>query len=105
MSLFNQMPKTSKKLVLVSATSMSMTKATKKDKVILEKIPYIHYPLCFCKDKKNKVQTLINSGNKINIMNLRHIAKIGLKICSTNIKAQKIDDSILQTSKIVWESF
>lgn len=95
------MPKTSKKLVLVSATSMSMTKASKEDKIILEKIPCIYYPLCFCKNKKNKVQTLINSGNKVNTMNLRHIAKIDLKVRSTNIKAQKIDGSILQTSKIV----
>lgn len=53
----------------------------------------------------NKVQALINSGSKINAMTLAQILKLGLKICHTNIRAYKIDDSILKIFEIVITSF
>ena len=44
-----------KKLVSVSTTSASMIEADKEDKIILERVSCVYYPLCFRKDKKNKV--------------------------------------------------
>ena len=81
------MPGTFKKLVLVLATSASITKASKEDEVILERVPCIHYSPCFRKNKKNEVQALIGSDNKINTMTLIYAAKLGLKVRHTNIKA------------------
>ena len=38
-------------------------------------------------------------------MILGYASKLGLKVCSINVKAQKVDDSILKTFKIVLDSF
>ena len=43
-----------------------MTEASKEDNVvILDKVPYIHYLLYFCKDKKNEIWALIDFGSKV----------------------------------------
>lgn len=44
-----------KKLALVLAISVPMTKTSKKDKINLIKVLYIYYPLQFYKNKKNKL--------------------------------------------------
>lgn len=64
-----------------------MTKASKEDTVVLEKVLCIYYPLFFCKDKKNKLRTLINLGSKVNAMTLMDALKLGFKIRRTNVKA------------------
>lgn len=84
---------------------MPMIEANKKNKMFLEKVLCIYYLLRFRKDKKNKIRALINLSNKINAMILGYIEKIGLKIRSTNIKAQKIDGSIIDIFEIVFASF
>lgn len=48
---------------------------------------------------------MINLGNKINTITLAYAAKLGLKIRKTNIKAQKIDNSTLETFEIVLANF
>lgn len=48
---------------------------------------------------------MINSGSKVNAMTPIYIAKLGLKIRKTNIRAQKIDGSILNTFGIVLADF
>lgn len=64
-----------------------MTKACKENNnVILNKILYIYYLLYFYKEKKNKMQVLINSGTEINIIILVHILKLGFRVCRTNIR-------------------
>lgn len=78
--VFHQVLKTFKKLVSVLTTSMLITKASKKDKIVLKKIPCIYYLLHFCKDKEKKMQALIDSGSKVNIMTLMHTLKLGLKV-------------------------
>lgn len=45
-----------------------MTEASKEAKVIFVRVAYIHYTLHFYKDKKNKMQALIDSNSKINII-------------------------------------
>lgn len=80
------MPKTFKKLVLVLATSAPMTKASKKDELMLERVPCIYYSFRFQKDNA-EVKALINSSNEVNAMTLTHIAKLGLKVYHTNVGA------------------
>ena len=59
-----------KKLVSVSATSTSMTGASKEaleQEGALERVPCIHYLVQFKKDmSKAQVQALIDSGSEVN---------------------------------------
>ena len=90
-----------KKLVLVLATSTSMTDA-REEALVLKYIPYIYYPIRF---KKNKVQALFNSSSEVNAMTLPYISKLGLRAYHINIRAQKIDGSTFQTFGMVLASF
>ena len=78
-----------------------MTKASKKN-VILDRITYICYLIWF---KKNEVQTLIDSGSEINTMILAYALKLSFKVRRTNVKAQKIDNSTLETFGMVLTNF
>lgn len=85
--LFYQiLPGIFKKLISVLATFLSITEANKEDEIVLKKIPYIHYLLCFCKDKKNKIQALNNSVSEINPMILAYILELGFKVRQSNVK-------------------
>lgn len=103
--LFKCLLETFKKLISVLTIFILITKASKKDKMILEKIQYIYYLLYFRKDKKNEEQALIDLDSKINAIILTYIAKLGLKIRRIDIKAQKINSSILKMFRIVLISF
>lgn len=81
-----------------------MTEASRKDDIVLEKVSCIHYPLCFRKDTI-EVKVLLDSGNEINAITLAYAAKIGLKICFTNLEAQKINDFTLDTFRMVLANF
>lgn len=70
----------------------------------LKCIPYIHYLVWFKKDQV-EVQVLINSDNKINAMTTAYAAKLGFRVRLTDIGAQKIDDSTLETFGMVLASF
>lgn len=86
--LFYQiLPGIFKKLVSVSTNFLSITETNKEDEIVLKKIPYIHYLLCFCKDKKNKMQALNNSVSETNAMILAYILELGFKVHQTNVKA------------------
>ena len=52
-----------KKLVLVSATSMLVTGASKE---ALKRVPYIHYPVQFKDTDQAPVQALIDSMSEVN---------------------------------------
>lgn len=45
------------------------------------------------------------TGNEFNAMTSSYTLKLGLRVCHTNNKAQKIDGSILKTFGIVLASF
>ena len=79
-----------------------MIKVSKKDFIVLDQIFYIYYLIQF---KKNKVQALIDFGNKVNIMTPKYVSKLDLKICLSNVKVQKIDGFIVNIFKIVLASF
>ena len=94
-----------KKLVSVLATSVSMTGANKEaQKVILEQIPCIHYLVQFQKYKE-VIRALINSGSKINVITPAYTFKLGFQVQRTDVGAQKIDSSSLQTFGMVIDSF
>ena len=76
-----------KKLVVVLATSLSVTVASIEDILwLLEKVLCIHYLLRFQKDLR-ETRALINSGSEINAMTPAYIAKLGLEVQKTDIKA------------------
>ena len=91
-----------KKLVTVSATSASVTEANKE--VTLERVPYIQYPVQFQKDK-NGIQALLDLGSKVNAMNPAYAKKLKFHIRQTDIGAQKIDGSHLNTFGMVIAGF
>ena len=69
-----------KKLVSVSATSASVTGANKEaQEVILGRVPCIHYPVQFQKDKEI-IKALIDSGSKVNAMTPAYAKQLGLQV-------------------------
>lgn len=71
------------KLALIFANSILIIKIKKKN-VILNWILYIYFQIWF---KKNKIQALIDIGNKVNTMTLVYISKLGFKVSKIDIKA------------------
>ena len=57
----------------------------------------ICYPLQFVKDKHKDILALLNSKNKINAMSLAYMAELGLKVQKTDVGAQKLVKSSLET--------
>ena len=93
-----------KELVSISATSSSVTETSKEDDKALQGVPYVHYPLRFWKDTAD-VRALIDSGSEVNAMTPAYTSKLGLQVRYTEIGAQKIDGSTLQTFGMVLANF
>ena len=91
-----------KKLVSVLATFLSVIETNKEDDVALQRVSYVYYPIWF---KKKEIQALIDSGSEVNAMTLAYVSKLGLQVHCTNVRAQKIDDSILQTFRKILANF
>ena len=102
--LCKQLHQAFKKLVLVLAIFVPITKARQEDVVVLDWIFCICYLIKF-KKSNVKIQALINAGIKVNTIIPRYILKLGLKIYSTNIRTWKIEDFTLKTFGIVIASF
>ena len=79
-----------------------MTETNKE--VTLERVLCIHYPLRFQKDTAD-VRALIDSGSEVNAMTLAYASKLGLRVRHTDVGAQKIDGSTLQTFGMVLANF
>ena len=95
-----------KKLVPVSAISALVTEASKEaQKVILDRVPCIHYPLQFRKDKEATIQALINLDSKVNTITPAYAKQLDFSVRKTNVGAQKIDSSLLRTFGMVIASF
>ena len=73
-------------------------------KVILDRVFCIYYPKQFRKDKE-AIRGLINLGNEVNTMTPAYTKKLGLWTQKTNIRAQKIDKSLLETYEMVIAAF
>ena len=90
-----------KKLVLVSATFTSTTGPRWK---VLERMSYIHYLIQFKKDKY-EVQALIDSKSEVNAIAPTYTKKLDLQMQKTNVRAESIEGSTLETYGIVIASF
>ncbi len=86
-------------LVAVSATSTLMT--DKKTEEELEQISCILYPVTF----KDQTKALLGSGSEVNVMSQVFAQQLGLKIRKTNVGAQRIDNTTLETYGIVVSTF
>ncbi len=89
---------TSQKLVAVSATSTSMTDKKTEE---LEQVPCIRYSVIF----KDQTKALLDSGSEVNAMSQVFAQQLGLKIRKTNVRAQKIDSTTLETYRMVVSIF
>ena len=94
------MSRTSKKLALVLATSVPVTEASGKEVVV--RVACIHYPVQF---QEEQVKALLDSGSEVNVMSPAYTKRLGLKIRKTNVGAQKIDGSALETFGMVIADF
>ena len=70
----------------------------------LDWVPCIRYPIRF-KKSKVQVQALLDSGSEVNAMTPGYASKLGLKVRPTDVGAQKIDGSTLETFGMVLASF
>ena len=77
---------------------------TDSQKEIIVRVLCIHYLVWF-QESKEQLKTLLNNGNKVNIINLNFAQKLGLHIQKTNIETQKNDGSTLQIFGIVIADF
>ena len=93
-----------KKLVLVLGTSSSVIETSKEEHVNLERVSCVHYPLRFRKDTAD-VRALIDSGSEVNAMTPAYTSKLGLRVRYTDVGAQKIDGSTLQTFGMALANF
>ena len=65
-------------------------------------MPCIHYPVRF---QEEQVRALLDSGSKVNAMSPAYAERLGLKTRKTNVGAQKIDGSALETFEKVIADF
>ena len=78
---------------------MPVTETSVKEVV---RVPYIHYPVWF---EEEQIKALLDSGSKINAMSPAYAKRLGLKTWKTNVGAQKIDGSALETFGMVIADF
>ena len=64
---------------------------------VLDQVPSICYPIQFEKDKGKDVLALFDSRNEVNVITLSYTAHLGFKMRKTDVHAQKINRSSLET--------
>ena len=104
-----------KKLVSVSTTSTSVTENSEEAILVsakeLEQVTYIQYPIAFPGGVNqdglalSPVLALLNSGSKVSAMHPAFAERLGLVVQTTNIGAQKIDGTTLETYGMVVAAF
>lgn len=72
--------------------------------LLLKCISCIYYLIEFKKDQ-TKVQALLDSDSKVNVMTPAYAARLGFKIWPTNVEAQKINGSTFETFGMVLANF
>ena len=83
------------------ATSILVTDYSKE---VIVRVPCIHYPVQFQKEQE-QIKTLCNSGSEVNAMSSTYIEKLDLSTQKTNVGAQKIVSSALETFGMVIANF
>ena len=69
---------------------------------VIVRVPCIHYSVQF---QEEQVRALLDSDSKVNAMSSAYAKKLGLKTRKTNVGAQKIDGSALETFGMVIADF
>ena len=72
---------------------------------VLDQVPYIYCLVQFHKDNGKDILALLDFGSKVNAMTLAYMAQLGLKVRKTNLGAQKIAKSSLETYNIIIVAF
>lgn len=85
MPLYKELHQISEKLVLVSTISIPVTEISKKKNIILEKVLFIYYLLCFQK-KTLEIKALIDFNCKVNTITPIYALKLGFEIRNTNVE-------------------
>ncbi len=67
----------------------------------LERVPCIRYSVTF----KDQTEALLDSESKVNAISQAFIQQLSLKICKTNVRAQKIDGTTLETYGMIVSTF
>ena len=109
-----------KKLVLVSATSTPVTETREEEVGTAEagkdgeenegeyrnlmRVPCIRYPVTFRK-KSVSMSALLDSGSEVNAIHPTLARELGLPIRPTDVGAQKIDGTLLDTFGMVVAAF
>ena len=89
--------------MLVSGTFVPVTD-NRGEEVVLKRVLCIHYLVWF-QEGQEHVKTLLNSGSEVNTMSLAYAKRWDFKTWKTNVGAQKIDDSALETFGMVIADF
>ena len=89
------------KLVPVLAISIPVTDGGKK---VVVRVSYIYYPVWFQEDQE-QVRALLNSDIELNAISPAYAKKLDFKTWKTNVGAQKIDGSALETFGMVIADF
>ena len=99
------MPENSKtkKLVLVLATSSSITETNKEEYISLEWVSCINYPLRFLKDTVD-IRALIDSRSEVNAITPAYASKLALKVYPTILELRKLMVLPLTSSKWSWRT-
>lgn len=110
------MPLFAKKLAIILAAFTLITQTRTKAKIIasasvidnftlpFKYIPFIYYQIYFKKNQA-KIQALLDSSNEVNSIIAAFVAILSLKVWPTNIKIQKINNSILEIFEMILVSF
>ena len=68
-----------------------MTEASNKaERLIQDRVTYIHYPVQLRKDKLTTIRAFNNLGSKVNTITLAYAKQLGLQVGKTDIRAQKL---------------
>ncbi len=67
----------------------------------LEWVPCIWYPVTF----KDQTEALLDSESEVNTINQAFTQQLGLKICKTNVRSQKINGITFKTYEMVVSTF
>lgn len=94
-----------KKLVVLSVTSLLVTKASMKNTLRpLKIVPCIYHQLYFQKNLR-ETRAFIDSNIEVNVITLVYIVKLSLKVRKTDIETMRIDDYTFSTFEIVLADF
>ena len=91
-----------KKLVLVLATYTLVTGAREET---LERVSCIYYPVQVKNTSDAQIQALVDSGSEVNTIHPTFAKQLGLPIRTTDIRAQKINGTTLNTHEMVIIAF